>query len=349
MAKFKIERDPDCDATLDGFAAEAWYQASYFRSGEMRMFGEDGDLPTRYLRTYLGQCNLISTTKPKSTVLLYPVLIIYESGVVLLELRTIAPRSPTRLRQFVARSVNLAQFSFEFVEAPPGLVKLATQAYYHSYRKWSIFYRLALVWLQRGHDKAVRQMTRHHKEGDFGFDLAQMSAEDSKRSEKLSTFALTVFQTAAFVIGRPRSSLGFLLRGQKRTPQLGDFWSGRPHIYLIRFEDQCDTALENEHRHKTAFGSILLRVPEPDPAVANQYLPKDRRLFDDYNSYIKSAASLWVWSKSGIDGQQEWKDANRGHLIYEHQAVVELLEYGHILYRSLLDRAAGYGSLGVCV
>ena len=101
------------------------------------------------------------------------------------------------------------------------LVKLATQAYYHSFREWSILYRGALVWLQWGHETAVRQLTRHHKEGDFGFDLAPMSsAEGVKSSDKLSTFALTVFHAAAFTISRPRSGVAFLLGGQKRTPHL---------------------------------------------------------------------------------------------------------------------------------
>jgi hypothetical protein len=342
-AKLSLKRDPGHEVSLDGFAAEAWQQAGHFRFNEQRVFGEDGALPPAYVRAFLGQCNLISEADPKSTIRLYPVLLIYESGVVLLELRTIAPSSPTPLSHFISGAVNLFQHPFERIEVPPGLVRLATKAYYHSYRNWTLPYRAALLWLERGHDRAVRQLTRFQKEGDFAFNLAPLSgAKDAGRREKLSTFALTLFHSVAFLLASPRSSVGFLLRGQRHAPELGGFWSGRPHVYLTRFEGQCDTASENQRRYGEAFGSILGRFISPYAKSPRQYLPKDLRSFDDYNAYITSAASLWVWSNSGIQSQREWADPNRGHLIYEHQAVMELMEYAYMLHRSLLERAEGY-------
>lgn len=65
-------------------------------------------------------------------------------------------------------------------------------------------------------------------------------------------------------------------------------------------------------------------------------------MFDDFNAYIGSAASLWVWSRNGLAEQFQWKDPNRGHLIYEHQTVVELMEYGYMLHRALLERIEHY-------
>ena len=34
----------------------------------------------------------------------------------------------------------------------------------------------------------------------------------------------------------------------------------------------------------------------------------------------------------------EFADANHGHLIYEKHVLAEILEYGHILYRAIIDR-----------
>ena len=51
---------------------------------------------------------------------------------------------------------------------------------------------------------------------------------------------------------------------------------------------------------------------------------------------------MWVWSKGGIENQKEWEDPNRGHLIYEHQAIVELLEYGYMLHRSVIEQVSRY-------
>ncbi len=344
-ATCNLDRDPDCKTALDGFAAEAWLQACYFRFSEQRVFGESNPLPPPYVRAFLGQCNLVSKAYPASKARLYPILLIYESGVVVLELRTLSPDSPTPLDGFISGAVNLYQHPFERIDVPPGLAKMATRAYYHSYRGWTFPYRAALLWLERGHEEAVRRLTRSSEDGDFAFDLAPLSTEDvAAPCENLSTFAFTLFHTTAFLLGRPRFGIGFLLRGQRSTPELGDFWSGRPHVHLIRFEGQCDTATENELRHGEAFGGILLRVLGPDSAVLRRSLPKDARLFEDYNAYVTSAASLWVWSKRGLARQPIWGGPNRGHLIYEHQALVELLEYGYMLHRGVLERASSYGN-----
>ncbi|MHB8652348.1 MAG: hypothetical protein ACYDA9_00560 [Terriglobia bacterium] len=341
-ATFTHVPDPGCTVPLAGFALEAWGQACKFRFSEQRVFGEDRPLPPPYVRVFLGQCDLISKGSPPSCVRLYPVLLIYDSGVVLLELRTISPERPTPLDQFVSNSENMFQQPFARIEVPPGLAKLATRAYYHS-QQLRFDRRALLLWLERRHDLAVDQLTRRQKAGDFTFDLAPLSGADGDHPcEYLHTFALTLFQTVAFVLGRSRRGLAFVMLGPKRTPELGDFWSGRPHMYLTRFAGQRDTATENHLCHGEAFGCIFLRVPNAEGAIAKRYLPEDARIFEDYSAYISSHATLWVWSRNGIDQNFRWADPNRGHLIYERQAVVELLEYGYMLHRGLLERIDTY-------
>ncbi len=345
ICRFSIEYDDKSDDKMRGFAKEAWYQAARFRYAEDRVFGADSSLPPPYLRAFLGQCRLVPSTRTQCKTDLYPTLIVYESGVMVLELRSISPKSPAPLSEFIAGGVNLFQFPFQGIEASPGLVNLAAQAYEHSTRARSFVSRGGLIWLQRGHEESVRQLTRRRKAGPFQFELAPMSSSrDVKPSENLKTLALTIFHTTAFAISRPRSGVSFLLRGQRHTAELGDFWSGRPHIYLVRFDGQCDTASENARQHEAAFRKILLRIPVSDSSIERCSLPRDCRLFDDYNAYITSAATLCAWSTHGIDRYSKWADANRGHLIYEHQAVIELLEYGCMLHRWLLGRAHDHGN-----
>jgi len=221
---------------------------------------------------------------------------------------------------------------------PPAISKFATMAYYHAHKKWKFRHRLALLYLQRAHDRAIQEQTVTDSEGDFIFDLAPLSSsEEEGYWERLSSFALTTFYTVAFIIAGPRLNLRFLLRGQRAIPVIGNYWSGRPHIYLTRFDDQRETARENEEAHGVAFGSILSRVSISNPELALRYLPKDSRSFPDYSAFITSAATLWVWSLSGLRQQEPWADPNRGHLIYEHQATAEILEYGYMIHRSLLE------------
>jgi hypothetical protein len=342
-ASCKLEQPPGNKAEIEGFAAEAWYQAAHFRFNELRVFGEENSIPPPYMRGFLGQCNFISTENEELKVACYPVLLLYESGVILLELRTISPQRPVPLDDFISGAVNLFRHSFAKIEVPPGISRFATRAYYHSRKKWKFHHRLALLFSEWGHDRAVQEQTVTECGGDFSFELAPLSSsEEEGFFESVSSFAQTIFHTLAFILGEPRQGLRFLFRGQREIPVMGNFWSGRPHIYLLRFENQREIAKENEESHGHAFGSILARVFFSDPELALQKLPKDSRIFSDYSAYITSAATLWVWSLSGLRQQEPWADANRGHLIYEHQAIVELLEYGYMIYRCLLERVQSY-------
>jgi hypothetical protein len=340
---FRLKYYQEDAPELGEFAAEAWWQACRFRFNELRIFGTSVPMPHPYIRLFLGQFNLVRDEK-NQWIRLYPVIMIFESGIVIIEFRTISPGHEISLNDFINSAVNLFREPFDRVDVPPGLSKLATRAWYHSGHMWKFHQRAALLFLERGHDLAVAQKTATEDDGNFKFDLSPLSRSDDPESfEQLSSLALSIFHTLAYVLGRPRKGWGFLFRGQRSIPEIGGFWSGRPHIHLIKFEDQRETALENEDAHGEAFGAIMLRVSGTTPTVARSYLPADSRIFQDYSSYISSALSLWVWSLSGLRQQERWADPNRGHLIYGHQATVELLEYGYMLHRSLLERANDYG------
>jgi hypothetical protein len=121
-------------------------------------------------------------------------------------------------------------------------------------------------------------------------------------------------------------------------PEIGEWRLGRPHIHLFQHSNQLDSSSSNEESNKKFFGQMLARVPEANGDFSI-YLPPDSRRLEDYAAYITLAATLWVWSKSGLEHQRQWMDLNRGNLIYEHQVQVELLEYGFILYKSLVEKS----------
>ncbi|MGD0548421.1 MAG: hypothetical protein ABR991_11415, partial [Terracidiphilus sp.] len=107
-----------------------------------------------------------------------------------------------------------------------------------------------------------------------------------------------------------------------------------PHIYLIRFQNQCETATENNETYANSLSSIISRTP----GLAST-LPKDLRIFEDYSAFIDSTASLWVWSLQGLKQERNREDPNRGNFIYERQVLMELLEYGYMLHRGFYHRA----------
>jgi len=324
-----------------GFALEAWGQAAYFLIGEQRVFGETSAFAQDpYLRAHLGKCVVFQEHQDgtASELYFYPLLIVHQSGVMILELRMIGPESPTSLPRFIDDGVNLFREHFDRVEVSPGLARNATAAYYRSAAS-GIFNRARIAWSQVMHNLSVRQLTRESTDDSFSFELAPWSGE----ADTLQSIALTILHTSAYLLVGPREGIAYVLFGQPIPSSLGEYWSGRPHIHLIRFEDQRDTAQENEVRHGREFARIIARCWSPD-AGATQQLPKDARLFEDYNAYIVSTSTLWVWSKEGLKRQESTTDANRGNFIYDRQRISEVLEYGYMLQRGLYHRVEQLGS-----
>lgn len=334
-AKIVLEVDGGGDDGLVGYAAEAWYQASHFRFNEIRLCS-DGPIPPPYIRAVLGEFHL-SSSEPDFGIILYPVVKLFESGVVLVQFRTIAPKRDIPIEEFIDRHVNLASVHFDEVKVPPAVSNLAAKAYHQSIIKWPIHLRYFLSKAERGHRQAVAEKTQEIRSGDFTAQLAPLHRED-KEGETLASLAKTIYSIIGFVISNPRSGTAFLLRGQKRIIRAGNYWCGRPHIYLIDFDGQKASAGENVQTYGGEFGWIHGRYPSGSQEAGLRYLPADMRHFDDYSAFISQSASLWVWSTQGKERQAEVADANRGHLIYEQQATVELLEYGHMLHRALLAK-----------
>lgn len=327
---FRCVSDDKSSKLPTGFAREALGQTAQFVLAERRVLGEELSFADESIRAYLGKVVVVGVDGGRSTaeLNLYPVLVVYQSGVLVLQLRMIGPPDPIPLSDFINYAVNIPRIRLTKALVNPGLARTATAAYYRSSRV-PFFARFRLSWSQILHNLAVEQRTTEVEDEDFSFRLSPWSGEtDSFRS-----VALTIFHTCAYLLAGPRSGLSFLLRGPKVPPSLGQFWSGRPHVHIIRFRDQRETASENNQVHANAFYSILSRTPN-----LARILPKNLRLFEDYSAFVSSSSSLWVWSKQGLKREADRTEANRGNFIYERQILMELLEYGYMLHRGLYHR-----------
>jgi hypothetical protein len=327
---FKCVSDDKSSKLPTGFALEAMGQTARFVLAERRVLGEELTFADESIRAYLGKVVVVGVDGDRSTaeLNLYPVLVVYQSGVLVLELRMIGPPDPISLSDFINYAVNLPRTRLTKALVNPGLARTATAAYYRSSRV-PFFNRFRLSWSQILHNLAIEQRTAKVEDEDFSFRLSPWSG----KTDSLRSVALSIFHTCAYLVAGPRSGLSFLLRGPKVPPSLGQFWSGRPHVHVIRIQDQRETASENNEVHAEAFYSILSRTPNLARA-----LPRNLRLFEDYSAFITSSSSLWVWSKQGLAREVTKVDPNRGNFIYERQLLMELLEYGYMLHRGLYHR-----------
>lgn len=173
--------------------------------------------------------------------------------------------------------------------------------------------------------------------------------------ETVHGLALTIIGVAGVVAaspqGPPRSGFGAAALGRRPINPLGNHWTGRPHVHLIRFAGQRVRASQNEAAFAREFGAIMARHVPADRELARQFLPKSPRWADDFAIYLSSAITLWVHSRSSLDRTREEApvDPNRDRLVHLNQVKAEVLEYGYALHRRVAERAqhAGVGSEGL--
>jgi len=325
------------EVKIKDFAIEAWGQCSYFRSNELRLFNKDSLFPILYTRAFIGQC-ILYKTQNNERILLYPIVTVYVDGIITVEFRTISPDRYVNLKDFIDGAVNLGIEYFDAIQVPPGLSKLASESWVRSQINWKIYERPTILEYEKKHESTIIAGTILDKSGDFNFELSPLSKAEDRQKESLSSLALTIFNSVAYLISNSPKGLKYILFGNPIISEIG-YWFGRPHIYLCKFNGQQNISSKNENLYKEHFAHIMLRSSKFPSNIALEHLPTDSRYAEDYSAYIGITASLWVWSKMGLERTKEYIDANRGHLIYEQQATIRLLEYSYLLYRKMYDKS----------
>ncbi|MFC1551010.1 hypothetical protein ACFL6P_00455 [Candidatus Latescibacterota bacterium] len=317
------------------YSLETWNIAAQFRFCELRIFAEDDSLPPPYLRIFLGLSKFISKKIGDFTI--YPIITLYETGVLLVEFRVIGPDKEVVLDTFINDYENLYQIEFDKIECSPTISKYAPSAYhYYQFFPDTFVKRIKFSINQIFHDTAIEELTYQKEDSDFSYELTIFPTINDK--ESTASFAQTLFSIVGFLINKPEKGLGFLIRRQKFPPKIGHNWIGRPHIHLIKHQNQAETSSKNEKKNRDCFEKILARTTGKIKDCTESIVPKDSRIFDDFSAYITNAVTLWVWSKKGLTLQEEMNDINRGNLVYENQAKTEMLDYGFMIYKRLLER-----------
>ncbi|MDV3002861.1 MAG: hypothetical protein N5P05_004516 (plasmid) [Chroococcopsis gigantea SAG 12.99] len=332
-AKFKANSGEAADFTP--YARETWLIGVQFLYGEARQISQGNELPTQHLRAFLKPISLVK--KGERISIFYPIIVLYQNGILLIEFRIIGSDDAIEISDFIRNYVNIYQYDYDYAIVPTAISILAPEVYQHySNSKLNIFHRVGFLKNKKKHKEALQALSKKVKFGNFEFETAPLFATENK--ETITSIAQTLFTIVGFFAKSPISYIDLLVKGIPQLPEIGKYWIGRPHIHLMQHSNQLDSSSSNEELNKKFFGQILARVPEANGDFSI-YLPLNSRRFEDYAAYITLAGTLWVWSKSGLENQKQSMDINRGNLIYERQIQVELLEYGFILYRSLIEKS----------
>lgn len=319
-----------------GYAGEAIYQGVYFSLEEWSALRPDEDMPQAYIRAFMAPVQMHSDHR-NLTILAYPMLKIFENGIVFVTFRFLAPSRKIDHTEFLKNYVNCSFIRWDSVKVPPAISELAPLSYAMTHGRNSLANRLINYIRYLKHKKVIGSITDKRDTGDFEFSFAPLVSE-ADRSDTISDIAQTIFSIVGYVVGRGESVGWFSsIRNSQNLPLPGKRWFGRPTIFLLKFDGQEDCSSDNSKKFASQFASLLARSKDATEAINQLIASKDLRLSEDFSFFAASSGFLVVWAGSGVERYKEISDRNRGELIYKNQALIELVAYGDMLHHRILN------------
>jgi len=325
----------------DDYALETFLESLYFRFAELKQFGQNKRFSTGYIRGHIGECRLVTDTYTYS---IYPSIKLYATGVLLVDFRIIHPNTLVSTKEFIEEFLSLHKMRFRNILVPPSLHINGQHAFTASEKlRWPL-YRFGSWLVDKEITKYVNQNTVKEKSDGFDFEFVPLWEDKEKTNETIESngflledLVLTIFQSVSVAAMGLRRGKSLIFSGPNKSLNLGSRWRGHPHIHLIKFNGQADLAQQNEIKFKNDFGWIMAGLYEKPKEFGKKYLPPNSRELSDYGVYIANQATLWVWSKVGLNEMKKWEIPNRGHFVYLHQSICEMLDYGFSLHQRMLE------------
>jgi len=121
---------------------------------------------------------------------------------------------------------------------------------------------------------------------------------------------------------------------------LGNFWTLRPSIYILEFDDQPYLSSEILENFTDQLGKIMARASDIRYSGFSEFLGDNLRnlMYTDYTLHLSEALTLWTVSKRGLTFTE--LDPNRGNIIYEKQIQGEAIDHLYMSHRRLLEKSS---------
>jgi len=336
---------------VGAFIVECLHQSAWFEASESKVLVSPDQFPASYVRGFVGECRFEGSGRLFS---IYPIIKMYTTGVVQVVLRIMSPNRDVSLHEFIREYRHANTLRFDNVWVPARLVKAVMSRDVDNKERLPHLSAWKRKQVKEASGAFIDANTQSVKGGDFSFNLAPLflkgvtpsfsssgkpaflPTQSKELGYTISELAGTIIAITGYALGKPPR-----FRMQRRGLRRGEYWVGKPHIYVTKHRDQRETATENEAIHGPAFGCVLAGVMSDTEEQALAFLPQSARSFQDFGWYVIREATLIVWSQAGLRKLSKYSDANRGHLIYEQHVVAEALDYGYVLHRKALELALG--------
>ncbi|MCC7553630.1 MAG: hypothetical protein KO202_03930 [Methanobacteriaceae archaeon] len=308
--KFKFPDD------LNAYQAEGLHQLSSMLYSEYKLFHNSSFRTYSFIKGLLSP--IIMEQKQKRTSF-YPHITLFSWGILNLSFRVLSPDFEYFVESFIENEINLSKHIIENICISPSWVKLCLN-------EQSFFYNEKH--LEKLSD--IENNIKNHKLGDFVFDF--YSSDDLnlliENFEDLIEFLKININD--IIIGLNKNFDGF-----------NGYWTIKPSIYILDFLNRPSNKNKMIEEFKGFFLKIITQLPDIKPEDYMNLFPKDLRNMDDYCLYITKGLFLWISCEKEKEYPQV--DSNRGHLIYEKQVMVEVINNFNIQMHKLNEIASIIG------
>ncbi len=323
--------------TLTPYAFECAYQAAMMDVIETHLLWSPTGHPPNYLRAFLTECRL---QLENWEVNLYPQIKLYEGGVLIVHLRVVAADTTCDLDAFIEDHVNLFQHVANSMEIPPSLLRWYARSMLNDRGGGFLGPRRFLRLL----DRWIARKTEVKESGDFSYPFVPVDDPDLQELLRLGPEPLglrylgrMIERCTAEVLLRGRTSW---LRAVSIEDVMGSFWSGRPSVHLISFEDQPLTKSGTSPSLKLSLAKIMSRTGRLEIPNVDTALGRDLRAYEDYAAFMNKALTLWAYTGNALSQKGDaLLDRNYGQLVYDKQSQVEYVDYRYMCHRQLEERS----------
>lgn len=259
---------------------------------------------------------------------LTPIVTLFEDGVIIVKYRNLISDVELNLNEFIEKEVNLSLYSFNKIYVNPFLCKFFATSYNHSlqipfYRRWGMLKD------EKIHYKEVDKRTTYLEIEDEIIPVIAL-VRDEFAKDTLSSLTQSFLNVFAFLLSKPAQGVSYLFLGQKKIIKNGNYWEGRPYVYLIDFKGNHYRASDNNKNFKNDFLQILERSSSKFRKKCGDI--NDVRFFDDSSVFFEKSVCLKVLARNSHD-----IDIYKNYIL-SHEAIATYIEYVYMIHRALLQK-----------
>lgn len=310
---------------LNSYQAQCAFQAIQQRFYENNILSTKSQENMVYFRAYLDPCIL---DFENYSVTCYPSITVHKNGVFQTHFRIISNGKSITTGRLIDDFINIPTKVATNILVPPALMKLDGRRY---------LWDLAETARQRRRvpnkikilNELISKSIVDIDGGEDSFDhkLVSVNPENLEDGVKISMMLINdMISNSLELLLNPTKNGWYLnlIPKKKQKYERGNFWSGRPTVYLLSMRGQPEFVSEMMESYKTAFGSLLMRSSHVRADVAEKAVKESHRLMNDYLSYTGTSLNLFVF---GTHALSKSDDPNANDLLFPLQSQVEYSEF----------------------